>query len=83
MSDKAEATFCRCSTLREKCPYSELFCFAFSRIRTEYGEILRISRIQSECGKMRTTIAPNTDTFHAVLENSSSETLHKITGKQP
>ena len=30
-------------SLREKCPYSELFWSAFSRIRTEYGEILRIS----------------------------------------
>ena len=30
-------------TLRKNCPYSELFSFAFSRIRTEYGEILRIS----------------------------------------
>ena len=30
-------------TLRKKCPYSELFWSAFSRIRTEYGEILRIS----------------------------------------
>ena len=28
---------------REKCPYSKLFWSAFSRIRTEYGEILRIS----------------------------------------
>ena len=26
-----------------KCPYSELFWSAFSRIRTEYEEILRIS----------------------------------------
>ena len=24
-------------TLREKCPFSELFWSAFSRIRTEYG----------------------------------------------
>ena len=24
-------------TLREKCPYSELFWSVFSRIRTEYG----------------------------------------------
>ena len=30
-------------TLREKSPYSELFWSAFSRIRTEYGEILPIS----------------------------------------
>ena len=29
--------------LRKKCPYSELFWSVFSRIRTEYGEILRIS----------------------------------------
>ena len=29
--------------MRKKCPYSELFWSAFSRIRTEYGEILRIS----------------------------------------
>ena len=30
-------------TLRKKCPYAELFWSVFSRIRTEYGEILRIS----------------------------------------
>ena len=30
-------------TLRENFPYSELFWAEFSRIRTEYGEILRIS----------------------------------------
>ena len=30
-------------SLREKCPYSELFWSAFSRIWTEYGEILCIS----------------------------------------
>ena len=29
--------------MREKCPYSELFWSAFSRIRNEYGEILGIS----------------------------------------
>ena len=28
--------------LHEKCLYSDLLLFAFSRIRTEYGEILRI-----------------------------------------
>ena len=47
--------------LREKCPYSELFWSVFSRIWTEYGEIIRISPysiqvqentdlINSECG---------------------------------
>ena len=30
-------------TLRKKCPYLELFWSVFSRIRTEYGEILRTS----------------------------------------
>ena len=29
--------------MRKKSPYSELLWSAFSRIRTEYGEILRIS----------------------------------------
>ena len=29
--------------LLKKCPYSELFWSAFSRIRTEYGEIRSIS----------------------------------------
>ena len=32
-----------CLALHEKCPYSELFWSAFFHIRTEYGEILRIS----------------------------------------
>ena len=31
------------TTLCEKCPYSELFWSAFSRIRTKYGEIRNIS----------------------------------------
>ena len=49
-------------TLRKACPYLELFWFAFSRIRTEYGEKLRISlysvqmrenmdQNNSECGQ--------------------------------
>ena len=46
-------TFNLTSTLGKRCPYSEIFWYAFSRI-------------QSECGKMRATITPNTDTFYAV-----------------
>ena len=38
---------------KKKCPYSELFWSAFSRIRTEYR-------------KMRTRATPNTDTFYPV-----------------
>ena len=36
---------------------------AFSRIRTEYGEI-PVS--QEKAGKMQTRITPDTDTFYAV-----------------
>ena len=45
---------------------------AFSRIRTEYGEIRRTSispysvQMRENAGKMRTRITLNTDTFHAV-----------------
>ena len=49
---------------RKKCPYSDLFWSAFSRIRTT----CRVSPpIQSECRKMGTKISPNTDTFPAVI----------------
>ena len=51
--------------MREKWPYSGFFWSAFSRIRTEYGEI-RSLRIQSECWKMRIRITPNKDTFYSV-----------------
>ena len=57
-------------SLREKCPDLELFWSAFSCIRTEYGEISL--RIQFECGKMRTRINSNTDTFYAMLSLLSS-----------
>ena len=41
------------TTMGKKSPYSELFQSIFSRI-------------QSECGKARTRITPNMDTFYAV-----------------
>ena len=53
--------------LREKWLYSELFWPAFSRIWTEYREILRISPYQSKYGKMRTRITPNPDTFYEIV----------------
>ena len=40
--------------LREKFPNTEFFWFLFSRIRTEYREILVSLRIQSESRKIRT-----------------------------
>ena len=43
---------------------------AFSRIRTEHGEIRSISphlaRMRENAGKIRTRITPNKDTFYAV-----------------
>ena len=39
----------RKTTLREKCSYSELFWCAFSRIWTEYGEILWVRTLFTPC----------------------------------
>ena len=60
--------------LRAKCPYSELFWSAFSRIRTKYRVSLRI---QSECGKIRLRITPNPDTFHPVSLALIKQMQHK------
>ena len=57
--------FCRAS-LRQKCPYLKFFWSVFYRIWTEYGDLLRKSRIQSECGKTWTIQSLNTGTFYAV-----------------
>ena len=50
-------------SLREKCPYSDLFWSVFSRIGTEYGGYSVSLCIQSESWKIRTRITSNTDTF--------------------
>ena len=53
-------------TLREKCPYLELFWSvspAFELNTERYDVSLRI---QIEFGKLRTRLTPNTDTFYAV-----------------
>ena len=52
--------------MHKKCPYLELFWSVFSGIQTEYERYSVSLRIQSECGKIRTRITPNTDDFHAV-----------------
>ena len=46
------------TSLHENCPYSELSELSLPELSLH---------IQSECGKMRTRIPPNTDTFHEVL----------------
>ena len=55
------------NALRETCLYSELFWSAFSRIRTEYGEMRISLRLHTQCEKMWTRITPNTDTCYAVM----------------
>ena len=56
-------------SLRKRCPYSESFWSAFSRIRTEYREIQSISPYSVKYGKIRTRVTPNTDTFHALIRS--------------
>ena len=63
---KSLYTFPITLTLRKKLPCPDIFWSVLSRIWTDYGEIGVSIRIQSECGKIRTRKAPNTDTFHAV-----------------
>ena len=65
-------------SLHIKFPYLKFFWFVFSRIRTEYGKILRI---QSECRKRQTRKTPNKDTFHSVLGLSQVNFNLKITCK--
>ena len=59
-------------TLRKKCPYSELFWSVFSRIRTEYGEIPRISPYSVQ-------MRENTDRINSEYRHfSHSETYREI-----
>ena len=56
--------------------YSGLYFPAFGLNTERYGVSLRI---QSEYGKARTRITPNTDTFHAVI----SDARHVLKKFQP
>ena len=51
----------RVTSLCEKCPNTEFFCFAFSRIQTEYGDLR-----SPNTGKYRPEKTPYLDTFHAM-----------------
>ena len=55
-------------TLPEKCPYSDLLWPAFSCIRTEYGEILRISPYSV---RMRENADQNNSEYVHFLHNMS------------
>ena len=56
-------------TLRENFPYSELFWAVFSRIRTEYGEILRIS---PHSVQMRENVDQNNSKYGHFLRSAFS-----------
>ena len=57
-------------TLRENSPYSELFWSAFSRIRTEYEEILHISPYSV---RMRENADQNNSKYGPFLRSVTSE----------
>ena len=64
-----ESDFSSSDLLRKNCPYSELFWFAFSRIGTEYGGIIRISpysvRMRKNAGQNNSEYGRSD--FHAVI----------------
>ena len=55
------------AALRKKYPYLEFFYSVFSRIRTEYEEILCFSLYSVQMREKRTRKTPNRGTFHAFL----------------
>ena len=56
------------STLREECPYSEIFWSVFFRIRTEFGGILRIS---SYSVRMRVNVDRKNSKYGHFLRSST------------
>ena len=67
-------------TLSKKCPYPELFLSAFSRIWTEYGEILRISPYSV---RMRENADQNNFEYRHLLRSITQRNLRmfKVTNK--
>ena len=55
------------TSLRGKCPYSELFWSVFPRIQTEYGEILRISPYSV---RMRKNLDQNNSEYRQFLRSA-------------
>ena len=62
--------------LRKKCPYLELFCLVFSRIRTEYGEIRSISPYSIRMREK--TDQSNSEYAHFLRSVGESENLINI-----
>ena len=57
---------CKNNALRKMFPYLDIFWFAFSYMRTEYGDSKSSHCIMPECQKIRTRETWNTETFHPV-----------------
>ena len=72
--------YLRFLSLREKCPYSESFWSAFSRIGTEYGErrdTPYLSVFSPNAGKCR--ITSNTDTYAVyIISLVASQTFDRV-----
>ena len=67
--------------LRESVQIRSYFWYVFSCIRTEYGEILRISPFQSECGKIPTrnnSLFGNFSHSARVRENPCSRLFYAV-----
>ena len=62
-------------SLREKCPYLELFWSAFSRIRTKYGEILSISPYSV---RMHENVDQNNSEYGLFLRNDYLQKQHLL-----
>ena len=61
--------------LRKKCPYSELFWSVFSRIQTEYREILRTFPYSVQ---MRENVDQNNSEYGHFLRSAESNTEARI-----
>ena len=70
-------------SLRGNRPYSKFFWSVFSRIWTEYGEILRILPYLVRMLENTVQETLNTGTFHAVLTPLLSKGIEKIVHEQP
>ena len=70
--------FSETHSLRENCPYSELFRSVFSRIRTEHGDIRIIS---SYSVRMRKSMDQNNSEYRHFLHSDSSPHKKKKGGE--
>ena len=66
------------ASLHEKCRYSEFFWSVFSRIWTEYWEIVRISPYSVEMRENTDQKTLNTDTFHELCVLTCSSVHYSI-----